>query len=87
MIDTIFIETSNKTNRENFVCFECSICLTVMRDGNDSMFIDKYGCCALCVDELVWPNKPRWDRGWRPGKRKKAQMRKKRLELPSYYVI
>jgi len=81
-----FLNIVDKTNKENFIPFDCPVCLTLMRDNHDCSTINKYGCCSLCVDEVVWPNKKRWDRNWRPGKRKKAQMRKKRLELPSYYV-
>ncbi len=81
-----FLEIVNKADKESYIPFECPVCGTVMRDNHDCSFINRYGCCSLCVDEVVWPNKQRWEKNWRPGKRKKARMRKKRLEMPSYYV-
>lgn len=86
-MNNFLIEISDNTENENFIPFECPICLTVMRDQVDCISYENYECCDLCLNDLVWPNKTKWDNGWRPGKRKRASMRKKRLELPSYYVI
>ena len=54
--------------------FDCKVCGLIIRGLEDVRSVNNYGCCSDCEEYFYWPNKNRWDKGWRP---KKQDVRKK----------
>ena len=54
--------------------FNCKVCGLIIRGQEDVQSVNNYGCCSDCEDYFYWPNKDRWDKGWRP---KKQDVQKK----------
>ena len=66
------------------VPFDCPVCEVLMRDRNDSISFQMFGCCRDCMYEIAYPNKTAWQDGWRPSEEELKFVRQKRLKLPSY---
>ena len=54
--------------------FNCQVCGFIIRGLEDVTSVNNYGCCTDCEDYYYWPNKSRWEDGWRP---KKEDVQKK----------
>lgn len=74
-IDTIIEKNFKAMN------FDCSVCGLALRGLEDVESHNAYGMCQDCQDLFYWPNKDRWNKGWRP---KKAEVHEK---LNNYYVV
>ena len=54
--------------------FNCRVCGLIIRGLEDVMSVNNYGCWSDFEDCYYWPNKTRWESGWRP---KKEDVQKK----------
>jgi hypothetical protein len=61
--------------------FDCPVCKLVFRGLEDIDSFTKFGACVDCQDLFYWPNKIKWENGWRP---KKVEVHQK---LNNYYMI
>ena len=83
---TNFIEINNEDSK-NTVPFDCPVCSTLMRDNIDSFSFLEYKCCSECKEEVAYPNKERWQNGWRPNDKQLRKLKKKRTSIPSYIKL
>ena len=74
------------SNNKNFVPFECPICLTLMMDGRDASNYLSFGCCSECLSEYLIPNGYESAKDAKVTSKIKTDLRKKRLDLPSYIL-
>ena len=44
----------------------CSLCNLLFMDRGDVIAWHQFGCCATCRDFFMYPNRSKWDAGWRP---------------------
>lgn len=73
-------------NSDNFVPFECPVCLTLMRDARDVFSFFSSGCCLECKNEYLIPSGLSKDDLEKVKKSEKNALRKKRIKLPSYIL-
>jgi len=71
---------------DNFVPFECPLCLVLMKDARDSFSFFSSGCCLECRDEYLIPNKIKNAKNANISEDTKIMLRKKRKNLPSYIL-
>lgn len=45
---------------------DCPICGLAFSDAKDIINYRKHGCCMTCDDKFRYPNKEKWENGWRP---------------------
>lgn len=45
----------------------CHICSQLLRSADDLSAVKAFGCCDMCAQTWVRPNRERWATGWRPG--------------------
>ena len=45
---------------------DCPVCQLAFRHLPDVMNFRKWGCCEQCDLIYRWPNKEKWNKGWRP---------------------
>ena len=45
---------------------DCPICKFSFRDAEDIKCFKEWECCTDCRDSVVYPNKEKWLKGWRP---------------------
>ena len=68
------------------VPLSCPVCCFLFRDSQDHFSFIEFGCCLECRDYFVWPNKERWEAGWRPEDEMIHEFRQNRNSVPSYIV-
>lgn len=44
----------------------CPLCEVIMRTKLDEEAYSKFECCDSCATYWAYPNKDRWNKGWRP---------------------
>ena len=71
---------------DNFVPFECPLCLTLMIDVRDAYTFFSHGCCLECREEYLIPNKIKNAKDAKISKDTKNMLRKKRKNVPSYIL-
>ena len=71
---------------DNFVPFECPVCLTLMRDVKDVFGFFSSGCCRECKIEYLMPNAIKNVSETKISKNTRNSLRKKRKEMPSYIL-
>ena len=45
---------------------DCPICKLAFSDVKDIITFRKYGCCEACEVKYRYPNREKWEEGWRP---------------------
>jgi len=45
---------------------DCPICLLAFIHVSDVINFRKHGCCKTCDIKFRYPNKEKWENGWRP---------------------
>jgi|APSaa5957512535_1039671.scaffolds.fasta_scaffold257066_2 hypothetical protein len=78
----LLIKNGDFSNKS--IPFDCPVCEILMRDRNDSIAFQIFECCRECMYDIAYPNKDRWEEGWRPSEEELKFVRQKRLKLPSY---
>jgi len=73
-------------DRENFVPFECPLCLTLMRDAKDVFTFLSSGCCYECKEGYLVPHGIKDSRELSEDNEVKNSLRNKRKQLPSYIL-
>ena len=73
-------------NIDNFVPFECPLCLTLMRDAKDVFVYFSCGCCYECKEEYLIPKKLKNANEIKISKGTRNSLRKKRNKTPSYIL-
>jgi hypothetical protein len=73
-------------NVDNFVPFECPVCLTLMKDARDVFSFFSSGCCGECKEEYLIPKGIKNIADAKISKGTKLMFRKKRKNLPSYIL-
>ena len=71
---------------DNFVPFECPVCLTLMQDFRDAFAYSIYGCCRECKEEYLLPNRLKKVGEVEISEETRQSLRKKRKSLPSYIL-
>jgi len=71
---------------DNFVPFECPVCLTLMQDFKDVFTYFSCGCCKECKSEYLMPNKFKSVVDAKISKETRKSLSKKRKSLPSYIL-
>ena len=71
---------------DNFVPFECPVCLTLMQDFRDAFIYFSCGCCRECKAEYLVPNRFKNVKEAGISEETKESLRKKRKSLPSYIL-
>ena len=61
--------------------FDCPVCKLALRNIVDVNSFKLCGACKDCQDFFYWPNKLKWEEGWRP---KKQEVHKK---FNNYFMI
>jgi len=44
----------------------CELCESIMRSAMDEDAFKKFKCCDSCATFWAYPNKDKWNDGWRP---------------------
>lgn len=44
----------------------CKLCSSIMGGILDEESFKKFGCCDSCATFWAYPNKTKWEEGWRP---------------------
>lgn len=44
----------------------CPLCESIMRTELDEEEFKKFSCCDSCAMNWVYPNREKWEKGWRP---------------------
>jgi len=52
-------------SRESHPLF-CPLCNAIMRSNSDVSSYSKFKCCDSCSTFWAYPNKVKWEQGWRP---------------------
>ncbi len=73
-------------NTDNFIPFECPVCLTLMRDARDVFSFFSSNCCLDCKREYLIPNGMEKADVEKIKKSDKKALRKKRNIMPSYIL-
>ncbi len=71
---------------DNFVPFECPVCLTLMRDFKDSFSFFSSGCCYECREEYLRHKNVKKIEDTDISLETKESLSKKRKEVPSYIL-
>ena len=71
---------------DNFVPFECPVCLTLLRDAKDVFGFFSSGCCRECKAEYLMPQGLKNASDVEISKDTRNSLRKKRKEMPSYIL-
>ena len=45
---------------------DCPICKQAFTHVGDVINYRKHGCCEICDIKYRYPNKEKWENGWRP---------------------
>ena len=45
---------------------DCPVCGMAFSGMHDIVNFRKWGCCSTCDDKYRYPNKEKWENGWRP---------------------
>ena len=45
---------------------DCPICNLALSDKEDVINFRVYGCCKTCDVKYRYPNREKWEEGWRP---------------------
>jgi len=45
---------------------DCPVCKLAFSRIEDVINFRKYGCCAACDIKYRYPNREKWENGWRP---------------------
>lgn len=45
---------------------DCPICCLAFSDVKDVINYRKYNCCEACDIKYRYPNREKWEEGWRP---------------------
>lgn len=45
---------------------DCPICRLAFRDVKDVIMFKNHGCCTTCNEIHRYPNREKWENGWRP---------------------
>tara|TARA_Y100000593_G_scaffold90612_1_gene177433 strand:+ start:893 stop:1090 length:198 start_codon:yes stop_codon:yes gene_type:complete len=45
---------------------DCPVCDKAFSDIKDVINFRKYGCCNTCDVNYRYPNREKWEEGWRP---------------------
>ena len=53
---------------ENYVpeSKDCPVCKKAFTHVGDIINFRKYGCCEVCDIKYRYPNREKWENGWRP---------------------
>ena len=73
-------------NGDNFVPFECPVCLTLMRDAKDVYSFFAVGSCQECKEEYLIPRGIKNVEEIEISEDTRDSLRKKRKETPSYIL-
>ena len=71
---------------DNFVPFECPVCLTLMRDVKDVFSYFSSKCCSECKEDYLMANQINDIEEFKISKRTRNSLKKKRREIPSYIL-
>ena len=61
-IEVVWIDETD----EKPLSIDCSVCKKLVATVEDVESIKKYNCCEDCELIYYYPNKEKWDKGWRP---------------------
>lgn len=64
-MSSIKFEWINETN-ENPLPISCPVCQVMIATIEDVTSLREKDCCADCNLTYYYPNKEKWDKGWRP---------------------
>ena len=64
------------------VALDCPICKILLADKQDVLSYKQNNC----TDVFVYPNKEKWDTGWRPDESEISNQREKRQSVPTYIL-
>ena len=64
----------------------CPVCELLFKDADDHTSFGKFRCCRECQVQFAWPNKDKWNAGWRPDLEMVLEFRQNRVSVPSYIV-
>ena len=45
---------------------DCPVCKLALPSVDDVINYRKYGCCRMCDIKYRYPNREKWENGWRP---------------------
>lgn len=65
---------------------DCPVCNVLLSGKEDVLSYRKNDCCKKCTDVFVYPNREKWNKGWRPNLDEINSQRKKRHATPSYIL-
>lgn len=61
----------------SIVPLACPLCSLLFSDKGDVISWHQYGCCSTCRDFFMYPNRTKWDNGWRPHKEEVDELLKR----------
>lgn len=61
-IDIVWINESD----EETLPIDCPVCETIIATQQDVSTLKNHGCCEECHLVYYYPNKEKWNKGWRP---------------------
>jgi hypothetical protein len=70
----------------NVIPPDCPLCKLSMRELKDVQSYEAYEACFTCKIEIIEPNLPRYNMGWRPGNEEIDAVRQYESTRPSYLM-
>tara|TARA_Y100001949_G_C15871920_1_gene279881 strand:+ start:213 stop:422 length:210 start_codon:yes stop_codon:yes gene_type:complete len=64
-MSNIEFEWIDETDGE-VLSIDCPVCKILISTIEDVMSLKEKGCCEECELTYYYPNKEKWDKGWRP---------------------
>ncbi len=65
LMSNIKFEWIDETNEET-LSISCPVCNNLIASIEDVTSLKEKGCCEECELTHYYPNKEKWDKGWRP---------------------
>lgn len=50
----------------NTISLDCPVCKVLIATVEDVSSVKSCGACSNCYDIYYYPNKEKWEKGWRP---------------------
>lgn len=70
----------------NMIPHECPVCGFMLRDADDALSYEDYGCCTDCQLHFVHRDLQGWMSGSRPEQKEIEEFRRHIMQTPSYLI-
>lgn len=55
-----------RSKNDKKLSIDCPVCKSIIYTIEDVQSLEAYSCCEDCYNTYCYPNKNKWEKGWRP---------------------